>query len=280
MSIGLKQRDLAIVLRSVAYEERHRVVTAITENHGMVSALARNSIQSRRFGGTLELFTASEWSFTQKPGTELLILEQAEIKMSFEGLRKDFEKLSMASVFSELMLKLAPQLSPAPELFKLHSNALLALEEADHAPIQLLNAYLAKLLQWSGSQPKLMACMHCEKSLTSLDENQAVSCVIQDAGWICPECRGVDTRHVRDRGASAFDQSLLRVMPFAIVDFLLSLSVPIRQIVGNTRATKKDHQELFKFLEALFIYHIPGFDRQPLKGLRFLELDSGITAAK
>jgi DNA repair protein RecO len=266
-----KIRDLAIVLRAVAYEERHRVVTAITERHGMISAMARNSIQSRRFGGTLDSFTASEWIFTQKPGAELFILEQAEIKKSFEGLRADFEKLSMASVFSELMLKLAPQQSPAPDLFKLHSNALLALEEADHAPIQLLNAYLAKLLQWSGSQPKLMACMKCEVSLTSLDDQIAVSCMIQDAGWVCPACRGVDTRHVRERGTSAFDQSLLRVMPFAIVDFLLSLSVPIRQIVANTRASKQDHQELFKFLEALFIYHIPGFDRQPLKGLRFLE---------
>src|SRR3954447_1857160 len=105
-------RDLAIVLRSVPYEDRHRVVTALTENHGKISALARNSIQSRRFGGALDAFVASEWSFVGRVGADLFRVERAVVRRAFEGLRKDFEKLSLASVFGELMIRLAPEREP------------------------------------------------------------------------------------------------------------------------------------------------------------------------
>ena len=109
------ERDLAIILKTVIYEERHRIVTALTENHGVISALARNSIQSRRFGGTLEPFTASEWLFAQKPGADLARLEEASIRRSFEGLRADFERLSIASVMNEMMLRTAPRYEPCPD---------------------------------------------------------------------------------------------------------------------------------------------------------------------
>src|SRR5690349_15798507 len=121
------KKDLAIVLRSIPYEERHRIVTAITENHGLITAMVKNAIQSRRFGGSLEPFVAGEWLFTQKVGAELCHLSETHLRNAFEGLRRDFQKLSLASVFNELMLKLAPQGEPCPDLFKLHSNALFIL---------------------------------------------------------------------------------------------------------------------------------------------------------
>ena len=39
-------------------------------------------------------------------------------------------------------------------------------------------------------------------------------------------------------------------------------------------ASREEHQELFRFLEALVIYHLPGFDRKPIKALRFLDVES------
>src|SRR6476620_10914476 len=107
-----QKRDNAIILRTVPFEERHRIVTALTENNGQVTAMAKNCISSRRFGGSLDCFVASEWLFSQKPGADLVILQEAVAKRSFEGLRKDFERLSLASVFNELMMKLAPRHEP------------------------------------------------------------------------------------------------------------------------------------------------------------------------
>jgi DNA repair protein RecO len=270
-----QKRDLAIVLRSIPYEERHRIVTALTENHGQISGMARNAVQSRRFGGSLEPFAASEWQFVVKPGAELVRIEQAQIRRPFEGLRKDFDRLSMASVFTELMLRLSPKYEPAPDLFKLHSNALALLEEREgpENDLAILNAYLSKLLQWNGSQPRLLSCLGCSRLLEEVSPEARLSCLVADAGWVCPECRGVKTRHLEVSG-QGFEHQLLRISPAAISDFHLGLAQPLKQVPLRARASREEHQELFRFLEALVIYHLPGFDRQPLKALRFVDAGS------
>lgn len=276
----LKQ-DLAIVLRSIPYEERHRIITALTEQHGQISAMAKNSIQSRRFGGTLEPFAASTWTFTQKPGAELCQLSEAQIRNSFEGLRQDFKKLSLASVLNELIIKLAPQHQACGDLFRLHSNALFAINEAsiekvEQSGIAFLNAYLAKLLQWSGSQPQLSACLQCQLPLSDLPPRAEVSCLIADAGWVCGKCRAQETRHIRERSGNAFHHSLLRVTPVAVQDFQMSLRTPIRSVFSAFKGSENEHRALFQFLEALYVFHIPGFDQKPLKSLRFLDLKSTV----
>jgi recombinational DNA repair protein (RecF pathway) len=285
------KRDLAIILKSIPYEERNRIVTALTESHGVVSALARNAIQSRRFGGTLEAFVASEWTFVEKPGTELLRLEEAVIRRAYDGLRADFERLSVASAMNELMLKVAPKHEPCPELFRLHANALAFLEDGalsesnsskdrqppgalDSETLALLNGYLTKLLQWSGNQPQLGKCLGCETPLAKMGYHQSLNCIVSDAGWICPNCRTSDTHHVRDRQGLSFHHASLRVTPAAIRDFQMSLHLPIRQIPSAAEASRREHQDLFKFLEALAIFHLPGFEQTPLKSLRFIDIES------
>ncbi len=277
-----KKRDLALVLRVVPFQERHKIVTALSEQHGLVTAIAKNGIQSRRFGGALEPFAASLWHFTEKEGAEMLFLESAEIRRPFEGLRKDFERLSLASLFNELMLKLAPPRQAAPELFRLHSNALAELDDARGSgfEISLLNAYLAKVLFWSGSQPQLEVCLECSRPLVSLRLDEAISCVVADAGWVCSDCRSQQTRHVRKDlhfGAAetrGFDHALLRVSSAAIQDFQRYLMSPIRQAQSMSQASRQEHLQLFRFLEALCTYHLPGLDRQSLKSLKFLNLES------
>lgn len=277
------KRDLAIVLRSVPFQDRHKVITALTESHGLITALARNSVQSRRFGGSLDLFSASLWHFSEKPGAELAQLQQAEIRRPFEGIRRDFERLAVASIFSEIMLRVAPQNQDAPELFKLHSNALAAVDElspGEAVPFSLLNAYITKILQWSGSQPQLQQCRECQASLDTLTTQTEITCIVADAAWVCPGCRTQGTRHVQERSSQSFGSAALRVKAIAVHDFHRFLGLPIRQIPAACAATQTEHRELFGFLEALLVYHVPGFDRQPLKSLKFLELGSNLPPAQ
>jgi recombinational DNA repair protein (RecF pathway) len=226
--------------------------------------------------------------YTWKPGAELAQLSEAYAKEAFEGLRRDFELFALASVLNELMLRVAPQNQSCLELFKLHSNALVALNElalartsqpskATPTPSQaveffLLNAYLAKLLQWSGNQPRLLDCSGCGSMLSQMDLEAELCCTIASAGWICPECRTQKTAHIREREGLQFDHMMLRITPLAIVDFHTSLHSPIRKMTPLMKASDEEHRSLFKFLEALFVYHVPGFDRQPLKSLRFIGL--------
>jgi DNA repair protein RecO len=297
------KKDVAIVLRSIAYEERHRVITALTLEHGLISALAKNSIQSRRFGGALEIFSASDWIFTSKPGAELHHLSEARIREAFDHLRKDFTLLSLASTLNEIMLRVAPQDQTCADLFRLHSNALASLNDIAQSPssdrdvseIEFLNAYLAKLLQWNGSQPKLQSCLQCNTSLDHIHPEAELSCIIPSAGWICPHCRKQSSQSVRENlDGSHFNQAFLRVSQASIRDLQFSLCFPIRQVfhpsewqaemqtqlrtqIGiKNHASIEEHQELFKFLEALFAFHVPGFDKKPLKSLRFLGLKSNL----
>lgn len=279
-----QKRDFAIVLRSIPYEERHRIVTALTRHEGQITVMAHNAIQSRRFGGSLEPFTAGQWIYTAKPGTELGRLEEAKTLRAFEGLRKDFERLSLASLFNELMLRLAPKHQACPELFRLHSNALAVLESDPLDPIRfhlsLFNAYLTKLLQWSGSQPRILHCLNCSIHVEKLDPEESLSCVIPDAGWVCENCRKQTHRHILRReeypARGSLDQAFLKISPRAVFDFHLGLAVPIRQVPEFSLANEAEQKDLFRFLEALFIYHIPGFDQKPLKSLRFLGLESNL----
>lgn len=278
--MGVSFEDTAIVLRAVPYEERHRIVTALTENHGKISALARNSIQSRRFGGCLDPFTASTWRLTERPGAELFQVEEAMIRKSFEGLRKDFEILALASVFNELMLRLAPERENCIDLFKLHSNALALLEElalastSEKAPdprilLALLNAYLSKVLQWNGTQPQLLRCLGCERSLLDFSAETRLRCHISVACWTCPNCLSAIPDTASDY-APGFQHRFFEATQAAVGDFYIGLTTPIRKVPELVQASLTDQKLLFNLMESLLIYHVPGFDRTPLKGLRFL----------
>lgn len=269
--------ETAIVLRSVPFEERHRIVTAITEHHGKISAIARNAVQSRRFGGCLEAFTASTWRISDRTKGDLFHVEEAMIRKDFSGLRKDFEILSLASVFNELMIRLAPEREPCLDLFKLHSNALALLEEiADSGkPLEprvllvLLNAYLSKILQWNGTQPQLLRCLGCEKGLLDFSAETRLRCHISIACWTCPSCRNTKPDVASDY-APGFQHQFFEATQAAIGDFYIGLSSPIRKTSELTQGSLEDQRLLFSLMESLLIYHVPGFDRTPLKGLRFL----------
>jgi DNA repair protein RecO (recombination protein O) len=250
------QRDLAITLRVFPYSERDRIIVAITEQHGKISALAKNSISSRRFGASIEIFSASDWLFKLKPGSELYFLHEAHLRYPFEGLRKTFETFSIASAFNEIMLQIAPQQEACPELFRLHANALFGLDKTSQVKnaLHLLNAYLAKILQWSGHQPQLFHCLQCKTPASEMPPDAELSCIISNASWMCPQCKPSGTYFGT-------------LTPPILQDFQNSLTQPIRQVSSQMQSSEAEHLKLFRFLEALLIYHLPGFE-QPLKSLR------------
>lgn len=259
------------------------MITALTEKNGKISALARNSVQSRRFGGCLEPFAASTWRMASKNSSDLFYVESAAIRKSFEGLRGDFEILALASVFNELMIRIAPEREPCDDLFKLHSNALAFLEELANKSreagaeggveprllLTLLNAYLAKVLQWNGTQPQLLRCLGCEKSLLDFSAETRLRCHIAIACWTCPECRQVRPDSAADY-APGFQHQFFEATQAAVGDFYIGLTTPIRKVTELSQGSVTDQKMLFVLMESLLIYHVPGFDRTPLKGLRFI----------
>jgi DNA repair protein RecO len=251
--------DLAITLKTIIFEERHRMIHALTLNHGKITLVARNSIQSRRFGGALEPFCAGEWTWKLKENHAVGYLERAEVKRAYDQIRQSFDRLSHASILNELVLRMAPENEPCMELFKLHANALALIEE-NEPNLQILTFSFLKLLQWSGHQPQIDACLLCERLLSTLEVEELITWSIAEAGWLCSECT---SKHPGQR---------LQSPALRAKELLHLLNSPIRKAFSQTQNENEsgDHAS-FLWAKGLLLYHIPGLDQVPLKSLRFVE---------
>lgn len=283
-------RDYAIILKSVPFEDRHRIVTAITEHHGRLTALAKNSIQSRRFGGTLEPFVASQWTFTQKANSDLALLTEAQIKRDYHGISKDFDRLSLASALTEVMLRIAPEHEPCVGLFKLHANALAWVEEAQTEELKKLtllffNHFLIKTLQLGGSLPQLDCCLSCESALSDWVASHPpteLSATVSRAGWICPQCRAAGAKTKIDDGEGAIDGITLKIPASALRDVLVSLQSPIRSLQTTTQGLPvqpQGQEKILRWMESILLYHAPGMSQTPLKSFRFIHSQGGDLSA-
>jgi DNA repair protein RecO (recombination protein O) len=253
--------ELCFVLKTIPFRERDLVATLFSEKRGKFSAIARNGVSSRRFGGSLNLFTASIFEIDPKTtrlseiSNEVLVgLNSAQIKFTAEGLSKSFEKLSGASCLNELILKAIPEHRSIPELFKLYSNALIALQELpDDRAIAIVNAFILKITQWLGVQPSLTRCVACEKPLNEIT-GQRVYPQIAKGAWICENCYPA----TREEGLSKL----------VILDAYHSMLHSIRKI--EFQASHEEHEQLLTFLERHLQYFVPGLDKAQLSTTRFL----------
>lgn len=255
-------RELCFVLKTRPYRERDLIAVVFSENRGRFSAIARNGVQSRRFGGSFNLFTCSEFELDPKTiriaelnEDGLVQVVSAQVKHSIAALSADFEKLSGASALNELILRVIPPQKPAPEVFKLYSNTLLAIEEQPaQNTLKLVNAFILKITQWLGVQPILTRCLACDKPLNEVPGN-TVSAQVAQGAWVCESCRP--------------DQSGMLLSKDLILDAYHSMLHPIRKI--EFVADDQEHGTLLEFLEKHLHYYVPGLDRAPLATFRFLK---------
>jgi len=259
--------DLAIVLKSVRYQDRHKIVTALTQNNGLISCIAQNSIQSRRFGGCLEAFSVGLWQFSQKnSNSNLFYLQEASPKKSFNALEQSFTALSLASFFNELLLRVIAPGESCPQVFQLHFNALCSIDhhyKETHFEWILINGFLTKLLQWYGYQPQLHACISCNIPTEKIPQNSQLLGLAPKGGWLCEDCSPFENK-------SSLGESIGYLTKNALSNFNVNLNFPIKKVSQNICGTKKDHQALYEYLFDFAQYHLPGLDQSPLKSARFL----------
>ena len=92
----MQRTDLAFILKSQPYKERDKLVTILTENHGKITGIAKGAIHSRRYGGSLDLFTCSNISYKESSTSELVRIDEATAKKDFLALRNNLENISAA----------------------------------------------------------------------------------------------------------------------------------------------------------------------------------------
>ena len=160
--------DLSIVLHAFRYAERDLVVHMLTENHGKVTAMAKNAVHSRRFGGSLQNLAASTVTWVQKPHSEMARIDEAVIRNEFKNLPLDYERMSMAALLVEFCAKVLENGVPQRDIFLSLSNALFHLDAG--APIlSVANAFFAKALRhWHQlSRDCFSISPHCSRHCAS-----------------------------------------------------------------------------------------------------------------
>lgn len=108
----------AIVLSRKKYSEADRIITLFTRDYGKVVVLAKGVRKpSSRKRGSLEVFSLISFSATRGKGLD--IITESELIESFQLMRDDIKKVSVAYFFVEVVDKLVHEDEPHSDLFNL-----------------------------------------------------------------------------------------------------------------------------------------------------------------
>ena len=180
------EQAAALVLRAVDFGEADRVLTLLTRELGLVSAMARSARNSkRRFAGALEGFSVIHVELAPSRGA-LSRLLAARVTRAFPTLLTNLAALEAAGALLRLARPLVPERVPEPELF---DGLVEALEQLDQgaAPRPLQVCSQARMLAQTGFAPMLTACVSCGREPHA---GQATLLSVARGGIVCRACGG------------------------------------------------------------------------------------------
>lgn len=183
------KEDTAIVLKSLPYKERDKLVTLLTEHGGKITGIAKGAIHSKRFGGSLDLFSCSSIRYKES-NSDLVWIEEANIRRDFLSIRKTLENISAAGYFCDLALRLTEEKHEVREVFLLMAHYLFLLEE-NLATFEIVRSFEIKLLERLGWAPILEECCECHAPFFGEElppELSYVSLALEKGGFLCHGC--------------------------------------------------------------------------------------------
>ncbi len=184
-----RRRLAAVVLSRTNYGEADLIVSFLTRELGLVSALARYGRRSvRRFGGGLLAPGAVAWyDFTIKPGKSLAFVENSEENLRAPRLPADPVIQALAGFALELARGFEAPGNPAEESFTLLVRHLGRLARCgEERPARLVSLDFAlKYLELAGFGPQLSGCLLCGRPP---DPHEPWRWDPAAGGLYCPHC--------------------------------------------------------------------------------------------
>jgi DNA repair protein RecO (recombination protein O) len=125
----------AVVLRTWPVHEADLVVSFFTRDHGRMRGVAKAALKSRkRFGGALEPMTLTRAWFAERPGAELVRLDQMEIIRSPLAAPVDQARMAALSFYAEVLDEALPEHDPQDAVFRLLVSVLELTAAAEPEP--------------------------------------------------------------------------------------------------------------------------------------------------
>lgn len=189
----------AIVIKTFDLFEADRIITLISPDHGLISAVAKGIRRTKsKFGARLEPFS---WvTLVLYKGRDLDTIIHADAIKTFDTLRMDLDTVIYGSAMLELAAKIAPAGQAHPEAFVLLKSALETLEQKKVIARLLLAAFQLKLAVVAGFEPMLKNCAGCQTSFT---HEAMISFSNNLGGGLCRRCSVNDPESIKISTASA-----------------------------------------------------------------------------
>jgi len=154
----------AVVLRTWPVHEADLIVSFFTRDYGRVKGVAKSALKSRkRFGGALEPMTLARAWFAERPGQELVRLDQLEIFRSPLSEPVDHVRMAVLSFFAELLDEALPDHDPQETTFRLLASVLeQTTVEQPWMPLTYFQLWMTRLM---GLLPEIGHCTACGEAL-------------------------------------------------------------------------------------------------------------------
>jgi DNA repair protein RecO len=209
--------DLAIVVDQRPFRDRHRILTVLAKDYGLLRGVWRGASGRRNPGGAAgEILSRVHVTVFAKPSAEMVTYNAVDLERSSYPLAGSIERAASAAVVAELMLTFCVEGQPDPRHFRLADAALEALL-ARVAPATVVAYSQLWMVTLSGVLPEVSVCSACGEPLGAgfayrsldaqpvcaedVDEHGSPLVAADGARWLAEAAR----RHVRDVGAPPQD---------------------------------------------------------------------------
>lgn len=177
-----------LVLRETETKETDKILTVLTPDLGKIPLIARGARRRNSpLAASCQLLTYSELTIYRR-GNWRYLSEGSTIEL-FDGVRQDFELLSLASYFAELTESVVGEEQSAAEVLRLLLNALYALSTLKKDPALVKPVFELRLMALSGFEPLADACAVCGRSEPEQPMLDVVQGVVHCAG--CKQSGGL-----------------------------------------------------------------------------------------
>ncbi|MDD2219526.1 MAG: DNA repair protein RecO [Desulfoplanes sp.] len=179
--------EQVIILRVGTFRENDCWVRFFSPSRGMLTAFAFGGRRSRRrFCGCLDNFNQVVFRVRSGKRNQYFSLEEGSLLQGFAALKKDPQKVGMASNCLQFFEAVHVGENGARDAYDLLQSMLEALE--GHPGVPSLFFPLLFRIAVAFEQGYRLECIHCASCGSVLQEFLWADCVIEDGIMLCPSC--------------------------------------------------------------------------------------------
>lgn len=173
----------ALILDVRDLQEKDRIVTLLTVEHGQKRGVARSArTKFSRYAGQLQPLAKVQLSWFEKEGRDLVRLGEVELVRPAMDIMEDLEGILLASYLAEHMVHFAQENEPSPKLFRLLDSTIEALLTGIDRQLAA-RYYEVWVLRLAGIFPPPSLCPLCGQAFPG----RAVLLAAEGA-LVCPSC--------------------------------------------------------------------------------------------